>query len=253
MSGENQNVNTDVSGASDANTENMVNIDGAELKLLQAQAKAHGKLAEEAEDAGYDSPEEYMDFLETTAYANRTNTQTPPENNAGTQSNTDANKATDNQQTQTKDNQVDANSVLERAEAATRNSYGAVIETSWMTHNFEQGQLPEKERHGFSRDQLNKIMANPGKGPIVAKLSREKEFDGNIYKAAAHYLTVFGKASDLRQQGADAEKVRQTSQQAVAGKTGTTITDTKDNLTAEEQADKDFMGRIAPDTRYTGE
>lgn len=240
------------SGASDANAENSVSIDGAELEALRAKALVHDRLAEDAEDAGYDNPVEYQEYLETTNYANR-----QAEKNAAEKTNQEQQGANKEQQKPppppAQSKAVDE--TIERAEAATRNSYRAVIETSFITYDFGQKQLPEAERDGFTREELNKVIGNKARGPIVANLAQDKEFDGNIYAAAAHYLTSTGKASDLRQQGANAEKTRTQSQQGAAGRTGagTSIENTQDNLTEEEKADKDFMERVVPDTRYKGD
>jgi len=159
----------------DGNQSDKITVDQAEFNQLQAAKKFHDDMVQRAADMDMEDPLEYVDAIE--AIANKRvieDTQSPdklPEKTSEKKPETPQGMS-----------EEDRNLIIQ----ARMESAQAKLSSDWALYLSGQSAMKEEDRSTFDRTTLFKIIKN--EGDLVAKLA--PKFDGNLFAAADHILSV---------------------------------------------------------------
>ena len=212
-----------------------VTIDRAELETLRQQSEQFGKIAARAKEADYEDAGQYTADLEAELqrfYAKEEEVKPEVKEVKPVVKSTSVGLSED-------DNK--------RISASDLRSTHAFLQSQKVEYKFAQMQLPVDKRTQVTDPELLKVINDPNLQPLVRNLAGK--FDGNVYAAAAHYLTIEKGIETARQQGKDTQAAIEAAVGSASLGTGGKVADVS-NKTAEERAtefNKQAADDIAPD------
>ncbi len=190
--------NTDPGVSTNGDTPSKTEVDSAELETLKQSKGVMDDLNTEAVDLGFRDFDEYKQFLEEKKY-NEITTDTPPADKlvppvtptpvAPVVPAVPAIPAGDN----------GADKKLYQQSAQL--SGQAWLESQFAQYRVDQLELPKEERSSMKKTELFKLVTGLS-GKAIESLSREKEFDGNLFAAADVYANMKDFREKARKAGA---------------------------------------------------
>lgn len=164
----------------------------AELSQMRNDSAELQRIKDEAANAGFDTIQDQIDFLEDEAVRLTTeerNNQPPPQApDPSTRKAENIPPPPDN----TEELKAELKQTRDMATAA-------MLQSNYGEYNQNQKGMAEESKDGFSRQDLDKALSGPFGKTIAGTV---KEFGGNYYAAAAHHLNFNKSAATIRQQGA---------------------------------------------------
>ena len=135
-------------------------------------------------------------------------------------------------------------------QAAAQAGFGGQTQAQYVEYLLTQQQRPEAERQPHKKNELWDVVMK--QGALVREIVKDPTFEGNIFSAAAHILTIKKGLPSARQQGAaSANALNNAAQSANLNVGGSTPT--PQNLSPEQKAATDNVNRartIAPPSKY---
>lgn len=178
-------------------------IDGAELAQLQADSKKLNDLNDEAKSLGYKDHEAYLEFIEDEKF-NKLMTPTPAPAPEPTPKPAPAKepepakvKTPEPTPAEPTPPPIQPGMTAEERDAVNRNARmttSTYLKADWLEHKYEQDKLPEDQKSVNSKASLQKAITSKEIGGLIQNLA--PKFDGNLFRAADHYLTVFQPAKE---------------------------------------------------------
>lgn len=157
-------------------TEENVTVSKAEYEASKALAGKYKEIEDRAKGIGFESVDDYEDDLLNNYQApNAPPAAAPAKAPSGTPP------------TPAAPNAPAANN--QELEQMRKQMTSIHLDTQWTAFESRQLAKPETERVSFEKQQLLKLIASP-EGVAVAKLAQAPKFGGNIWDAAAYYLTM---------------------------------------------------------------
>ena len=218
-----------------------VTIDRAELETLRQQSEQFGKIAARAKEADYEDVTQYTSDLETELqrfYAKEEEMNAQPEAKPEVKSEV---KPKEQSTVGLSDEQ------LKMIQANDLRAAQAFLQSQKTEYKLAQMSLPEEKRTNITDNELLKVINDRSLQPLVRNLAGK--FDGNVYAAAAHYLTVAQGIEAARQEGKDTQAAIEAAVGSASLGTGGKVADVS-NKSAEEKAaefNKQAADDIAPD------
>lgn len=227
----------DKANAGGSDNPDQVTIDRAELETLRQQSEQFGKIAARAKEADYEDAGQYTTDLEAELqrfYAKEEEMNAQPEAKPEVKPKEQSTVGLSDEQ-------------LKMIQANDLRAAQAFLQSQKTEYKLAQMSLPEEKRTNITDNELLKVINDRNLQPLVRNLAGK--FDGNVYAAAAHYLTVAQGIEAARQEGKDTQAAIEAAVGSASLGTGGKVADVS-NKSAEEKAaefNKQAADDIAPD------
>ena len=179
-----------------------IEVDSAELETLKQSKGVMDDLNTEAVDLGFRDFDEYKQFLEEKKY-NEITTDTPPADKPAppvTPTTPAIPVVPAVPAIPAGDNGADKKLFQQSAQLSGQ----AWLESQYAQYRVDQLELPKEERSSMKKTELFKLVTGLS-GKAIESLSREKEFDGNLFAAADVYANMKDFREKARKAGAESQ------------------------------------------------
>jgi len=189
--------------------QNKENSENEAAEIAAANAERLRKIDARAAEMGSPSGETYLTWLEGEILTEEGGAPaTPNEENENMNQENENNKPVAPVEPKAPETPAApaANNNDERLNVVSNAAAHAVLESQYTVFHSDQKDLPEADRAGYSKADLTKFISGPKAG-LVQDVAQDPEFDGNIWKAAAHIMNITGGLAAAREAGAKSAEV----------------------------------------------
>lgn len=216
--------------------ETKTSIDRAELDRLRQKGTDFDKLDHIAKAADFNSPKEYLENLEDSNWDKLQNAVTTEE------------KKEEKKEPESKE----VKPVVEdtKYQQIQQGNTQAILASQWATYRLDQADAPKEDRSTVTKTEMDKLIYDPSTNIMIGKLAQK--FDGNVYAAANHYLTITDATEKARKEGANTQKALDNAAASTELGTGGQIKEPEKKTPEQKAADENQQraDEIMPDHKY---
>ena len=213
--------------------ETKTSIDRAKLAELEAKVEEYDKLNHIAKAADFENPKAYIENLEDNNW-DKLNEAV----------------ATEEKKEEPKEEVKPSGLSDEDKLKIQQGNTNAILAAQWATYKVDQSELPKENKSPVTKTELDKLIYSKSTGLMIGQLAQE--FDGNVYAAANHYLSIKDVKVKANKEGAESQKALDAAAASTELGTGGKPQEIEKKTSEEKAAEENTQraDEIYPDHKY---